>query len=777
MTFATKALPELPSVAEDDNLQEISLNNNRLHSSVPRIGESSHVQLLSYTTLPSIREKTFSSHSLHTTTTPSPLKNQVPVSRASSVNSSSSSKSKKSNNMHVHTPSHEHYMVLVDKAPANVTPSQRLKMRKSQLNSSIAKLKDPLPRTPITFNDDEEIDDDDPIFNVPLSQSLLSINHREKFTFGNHDRKISLNTDSTRTSSILSHASFNDSESTSSDEYREVNKSSVSVDDLHLSKDAHELSLLFNQDDFIQIFEESRQRKKLLNNFAKISVSTPTSPADEYFSHTVPSRSKISLGLHSASSPAVNCHESTTPDRNNILLESRSVSNPSLPLALPRRPTPLPTSSFSKYYSFTRPTWLPPKSALDKKKHQLESQEIIQQAVYRESQEQIKKVQRLDKLRKIKEHDLQSWYYILDIIDPKGYKSHIAQVDGIWWRGIPQDVRSRIWWNHFRFTDNLNFDFGDYYFDLFDNCIDARISELDNLYTENQKLKLSVERYKRTSGCNLDKNSPMYAELVALNLKIKEKLSSTVGIADLSMSSIKLLHEIITNDLLDVYPDLNYFQNYEVVHSLARIIICLILYLYKRSNQIDLSNYYFSGLNHLVAVFYFNYRNPFKTFISMVQVYQPQLQNLLLNFKFSSETSTERKILVNSIDDYFIKEFDFKFAKQLNQLYTHFKIVNLNTLDFLPTIALGLLCNSVNFQISSCLVDILIFEKKNDFFVKLILGFFKTIQHKLFGTKVEILALLGTTTNAQSHNTDEIYRYLNVGNEYDFLETVRNIKV
>jgi TBC1 domain family member 14 len=796
MTFATKELPKLPSVSEDDNLQEICLDrgessiNSSSHISVPRksFPTSSPQSFPSNIVSPS----NLSSHSLHSTTTPSPLKNQVPVSRTSSVTSTSSSRSKKSTNMFAPAiqPSHSYsspeFMVQMEKTPANLTPSQRLKMRKSQLSTSIAKFKEPthVLKKPIIFNDDEELDDDDIIFNVPLSQSLASINHREKFTFGNNDRKLSLNTESTRSSSILSHASFNDSDSTSSSESKEnFNKSSVSVNDLHLSKDAHELSLLFNQDDYIQIFEESRQRKLLLSNFTKISASTPTSPAEEYFSHRDTSRSKVSLGLHSASSPAVNypkyaSQENISTTRGKIVMESRSVSNPSLPLPLPHKHnTPLSTASVSKYYSFTRPTWLPPKSTLDKKKHQSESQEIIQLALYRESQQQIKKLQRLDKLRILKERDLQSWYSILDIIDPKEYKSLITKVDGIWWRGIPQEVRSRIWWNNFRFTDNLKFDFGDYYFDMFDNCIDSRINELNELYIGNNKLKSSVERYKRTSGCNLDKDTPMYAELVELNLKIKRSLATKVGILDLTMSSIKPLYDLITNDLLDVYPDLNYFQNYEVVHSLTRIVICLILYLYKNSNQIDLSNYYFPGLNHLVAVFYFNYRNPFKTFISMVQVYQHQLQNLLLSFKFSTSTSIEHKILANSIDDYFIKEFDLKFAKNLNQLYTHFRIVDLKTLDFLPTLALGLFCNSVNFLISSCLVDIFIFEKNDDFFVKLILGFFKTIQHKLFGTKDEILARLGAKSASQSHTNDEIYRYLNVGNEYDFLETVANIEL
>ena len=44
------------------------------------------------------------------------------------------------------------------------------------------------------------------------------------------------------------------------------------------------------------------------------------------------------------------------------------------------------------FYSFTRPTWLPPKSSYEKAKHQKESEDILYNALYQESQLQQKEL-------------------------------------------------------------------------------------------------------------------------------------------------------------------------------------------------------------------------------------------------------------------------------------------------------------------------------------------------------------------------------------------------
>ena len=178
--------------------------------------------------------------SINNSHTPSPLQQQV-LARSPSISSNNSNHSTTSS-------SQAQFVILLDKTPQNLTPTQRLQLRKLQLNNSISKFKSDdtnislpvnrsihqsksLSRTANRANNvdvviddqDEEIDVADvqflmALFNAPLSQQFTSISHREKFLFDNTERKSSLtNSDSTRSSSILSQDSFNETSSSVSD--------------------------------------------------------------------------------------------------------------------------------------------------------------------------------------------------------------------------------------------------------------------------------------------------------------------------------------------------------------------------------------------------------------------------------------------------------------------------------------------------------------------------------------------------------------------------------
>ncbi|ODV80218.1 uncharacterized protein CANTADRAFT_48609 [Suhomyces tanzawaensis NRRL Y-17324] len=716
------------------------------------------------------------------THTPSPLQNQIPVSRSSSVTSTSSSSSNATSKT-----STAQYLVQVDKTPQNLTPSQRLMLRKSQLNNSIARFKSSeqvaepsatvdaaaTPKMSTIDSEDEEIDDHECVFNVPVSQSLVSLSQREKFTFGNQDRKYSFtNTDSTRSSSILSHGSLVDTDSTFTS-YDDTSftggKFNLNIDELRLSKDAHDLSLMFNQDEFIQDYEESRQRKKLLNTFTKVNSSSPSLSA--------PQERGLYLtnDARAVSSPVL---------PHSMTLKSRSASTQTLPLMAIATNKQRSSSSFSKYYSFTRPTWLPPKSSHDKKKHQKESEDIIYQALIKESKEQSKKMYYLERIKKLKIKDSKIWYLLLDTDNHKEFINKVEKVDHAWWRGITPELRGQIWWKHYGGTNKFNVTLCNYFFDKIDKTVLPEIKSLESLLLENKKLKFSLDQYKKTNY--KEQTSPsIYKNFIDAQSKLNGKISSLLNMSiekELKVSTVKVLYDTITNDLLDVYPDLNFFQNYEVIQNLTRIVMCLVFYLYESApayQDESLQKFYFPGINHLAAMFYFSYKNVEKTFVSMCQFYDHQIQSLLLNYRLLSndknEKNMERGLVVNSLYDVFIEKFETTFFKKLNLLFTHFKVIGITSFDYLPLLMLGLFSQLLNFQVCNHLMDTYIFEK-HDYLIRLVLGFFKTIQYKLFGSKAEVLALLGvksTSADGRIHT----HTYLNVGNEYEFMETIKDFEL
>lgn len=93
-------------------------------------------------------------------------------------------------------------IVSVNRTPKNLTPSQRLQLRKLRINQSITELKHGGGDEWHKFaddidNEDEEIGDGVDIFTVPVCQHLSSLHQKEKFTFVNEDRKFSLATETT----------------------------------------------------------------------------------------------------------------------------------------------------------------------------------------------------------------------------------------------------------------------------------------------------------------------------------------------------------------------------------------------------------------------------------------------------------------------------------------------------------------------------------------------------------------------------------------------------
>lgn len=90
---------------------------------------------------------------------------------------------------------------------------------------------------------------------------------------------------------------------------------------------------------------------------------------------------------------------------------------------------------------------------------------------------------------------------------------------------------------------------------------------------------------------------------------------------------------------------------------------------------------------------------------------------------------------------------------------------------------LGIFSNFLDFTTSCHILDIFTFEH-DSFLLDCSAGLMLQISCKLFGTKDETLKLfnenyrqvLNITTN---ENKPELYKYLNVGLEYEFIEKIR----
>lgn len=637
---------------------------------------------------------------------PSPLKKML-LNRSSSISSTSSNKSSNSQEG-------SSYIVCVNKTPLNLTPSQRLKLRKAQLTNSISKFKEHPQQRDLSqqhqqgpeYGEDDEDDVDDNIcmFNVPLSQSLTSISQREKYIYTNNDRKLSLTTDSTRSSSIISHTSFTDSSSMTSfeDEARQsslnlskirqqalhdnrnfetegtrcnrprrgaggaatttsststnaaseghsteqnshtgvkTNNGPVNIEDLKLSKDAERLTLLFNQNDYVQINEVSSQRKKLLSSFKRINGMEDGLLLLEH-EREIQSDKRKQQG-RSISSQASNFPKLSS---NGI----RSFSNPISPSKSSLQMIG-PGGTTSKYFSFTRPTWLPPKSSSDIQKHQMESVILINRALAKETEAKNKKLAKLELLKQQKQKDLNIWR---DQVLPDGctilekdYQRLVLSdmVKDMYWRGIPsKSLRSSIWdrqiGNKLQLTDHTC----SYYFDK----------------VKNFKLKIAeYGQIKRTKN-----NKPIMDSFVKNNPKILH---------------MRAYYDKLSNDLLDTFPDLNYFQNFETISKLIDIVTAFLIFVNETNQGIEVNeekfenlnlNYYFTGLNNITAIFFYHYnRDTYMTFITLCNLFQSQLLNLLLAhhaYKNKSDKSDfgltldQMDLLTSSLNENFFNSFE-----------------------------------------------------------------------------------------------------------------------
>ncbi|EGW32121.1 uncharacterized protein SPAPADRAFT_61205 [Spathaspora passalidarum NRRL Y-27907] len=564
---------------------------------------------------------------------------------------------------------YDKYTIQVNPLPANLTPSQRLKLRKLNINHTISSQFNSLPRQSVYVDTkDELIDPMDSLFNIPCPRFSTC----------------TASTTSTAASSV-----FSSSESLSSDDWGEA--------------DNMQLELAFKSES-ARICDEFLEHSKILADFKKVNVSMPA------------------LSKPSCSLPRL-------PPKS-----------PSLP-EIPTRPTP---PQQTRYQTYTRPTWLPPKSTHDKLKHQHQAGNLINHAISAEAKLQQRRLKTIAKLNKQRQKDIIStWVPYLEA--KSTLDTQLKNIDECIWRGVDEEVRAKVWWKSQQLKKSqYNDTFCDYYF--------HEVGLIHDRIIQSQRLQHEVDMCQRNPN-----HQKSIQRLSKLNHGLKTELNCSIH--NYTLTQWTTIFQTISKKLEHLYPEIHL-----PIDKVTQVIVAFMLY-WHHQTSCDLSTLAaISGLPNLAAILHRTYKGSmYKTLITLCHIFQMKLPNMMLSYLTAAPEN--QPIIASSISDYIHYEYELTFKDQLDRVYTHFKVRNVEPLAYLPTLVAGLCTNLFSFDLSSHILDIVLLSENNEqFIIQLVLGYMKKIQHKLFGTDQEILhTLLGDNG-------------VNVGYEYEFIDTIKMIK-
>ncbi|CUM65312.1 uncharacterized protein PRCAT00002947001 [Priceomyces carsonii] len=628
------------------------------------------------------------------------------------------------------------FVIRIDKTPSNLTPSQRLHLRRLQLSNSISKLNTSIPeaRAAVTFDqEDQELDENEYLFNVPMSHLFQ---YYELEGSGNKNGTESTTMVSTRASSIMSENNHNRSASVSSSDCDEMNeegtasnfKNNLNINPLGLSADAFKLSELYSRCEVNLIYDEDRKHKKMLSEFKRVNkeLIRPTLDATKY-----------------QSSPTV----------NQLYQAKSEISHRSMP-SLPLLSSSLQkTSNTENYLSFTRPIWLPPKSSRDKVRHQRETENMLHRALAQESKSRASKVRKVEQISRAKEKDIKKWRQLVEA-EFEGTREDEHSIEKMCSRGIPEECRASVWW--LKIGNVLRLD---------GNDCENYFAQSDEIIKDLQKT-YSTEHYfplKRLDG----EPSP--------NKKMTPDSQCFLHLGK--------LYNSIRNDTLNVFPDLNFYRRNDVSLRLSKTVLSFLIYMGGRQTKearcIQPEDLYFEGLINIAALLYYHYRSTSMTFISLCNLFDHRhLPGFLLLLSSNSETTGPN----NKLLEEFYEQFNRLFRANLNRLFTHFRVVGISPQEYIPQIFMNFFSSLLNFDMSCHVLDLYIFEG-DLFLTKCLLGIFKQISHKLFGCKEEILKIISGKAEHISdyrlslHINQNFQKHLTVGYEHELIESIKKIQM
>lgn len=415
-------------------------------------------------------------------------------------------------------------------------------------------------------------------------------------------------------------------------------------------------------------------------------------------------------------------------ERKKMLNQFLEVNCPNVPLQSPVGDQNCPgnhssgarsKTNFSRYYLSTRPSWLPPKSSYDKVRHQKESEDRIYHALSKQDKIISKKLKKIETLKKLKSADSQMWR-LLDETQIRMLKS-TAEGRDMYWRGIPNFKRAYAW-------------------------------------------SALLEPEKKISNETCSKYFYKSSTFVIRNTKVQSETNIF----------LKLL-ETIDSDLLNTFTEKGIFQETLVARDLRETIISFLLYSRDKfasgmnENQIEsskiLCNSYCPGITNLTALLYSIYLDKYMVFRTLCIVYSSD--NLISKIMRSKQEGLYWKDLNSSplAKLSIFEKFLQRLTKLCPSLSAHLESKKVLTIEYAPSIIIGMFTSFFNFDLCMHILDIWLFEG-DSFLIATLLATLKVMSHKLFGSRSEIMDML------EQHTSQ---KHIKVGDLDDFINLVHDL--
>lgn len=542
---------------------------------------------------------------------------------------------------------------------SGLTAQQRLRIHRSKSSNRLT-----TKQLELQF-DSEDVDDDIPtdslVFNVPLSPALYAKTQQSR---------------SMTLSSLHSHSSSHNSINSNSYSY------SIKTNGNNTHKRINSRSSLPSH-----ISQSSISSKSL----ASIKETTPTL----YFSNT--GLENLSEDARDLTVAFQNLPTSISFDQglNRVNEKNGPYKLPPKNHSSPYSNDPAPISKEKEaVLSRTRPSWLPPKSPEEEKRHIFEYQKMMAKVSQFERNAEQRKQQLLNYREKQRAKDEKIWkvqvlpHFEKALEDPRTRK--------LWWRGIPAKYRALVWKacagntlgiNKSTFADSLS-------------RAKSLIKACEATRGGQQQQDFKPSETKGEDGFTLEQQTNLYDQF----MKLKADIAFTCF--DLKVFDTK--SEDVHNSMVDV------LQAFAIYRS-------------------DIG--YQQGLCHIAAVLCLVLDNKLDAFTALCNM----LNNSLIEALYLQGKSSEVHYKNDGPSklDSFYKSFLESLDTNMPSLYKHFKNIGLAPQTYLDPILRAMLANRCKINNSSSLNSIfriwdIMFLEGDDVLCHFVLAALQKFEHKLY---------------------------------------------
>lgn len=275
-----------------------------------------------------------------------------------------------------------------------------------------------------------------------------------------------------------------------------------------------------------------------------------------------------------------------------------------------------------------------------------------------------------------------------------------------------------------------------------------------------EKIKLSSTRELWWQGIPAELRGEIWSTQIGDFLNVADKVDTLIQESKIACEMTR----IIQHSLAKVYPHLCMFQEGPLCQDLVTVIRSFFIFQKGNFSLLD-----FANIEFLAATILYYVKDVRQSIIILVNLMGRKLFSLLARDPQCEYISDQ------------CSSFEKALYKTDVSIYNHFKIIDLKPIEYLSPLCGTILSGYFPVNISARLLDVYCFE--GDFFLlRSILGMFRQIHYKLFGSKEEVLKLLGSSclnvlNGDNKEDSGELmgFKYLDVGHEEEFVKCIRDI--